>query len=105
MQLTEEFPSRHSVAYGITRLMSCATMIGEPMPDETQSDGVAIDELLASTLAMTDALAKLLIGKGVITDSVSSTLSWVPRKQIIGRAETYALTLYVWPLHSNIRVS
>jgi hypothetical protein len=29
---------------------------------------VTLDELMLSTLAMTDALAKLLIAKGVITD-------------------------------------
>ena len=30
---------------------------------------VSLEELLVSTLAMTDALAKLLIEKGVITDA------------------------------------
>lgn len=30
---------------------------------------VSLEELMVSTLAMTDALAKLLIAKGVITDA------------------------------------
>jgi hypothetical protein len=37
------------------------------MADETDKK-VSLEELMVSTLAMTDALAKLLIGKGVITD-------------------------------------
>jgi hypothetical protein len=39
------------------------------MADENKSDRVTLEELMVSTLAMTDALAKLLIGKGVITDA------------------------------------
>ena len=39
------------------------------MADETKSDRVTLEELMVSTLAMTDALAKLLIAKGVITDA------------------------------------
>ena len=35
------------------------------MPDETKTDRVTLEELMVSTLAMTDALAKLLIAKGV----------------------------------------
>jgi hypothetical protein len=34
---------------------------------------VTLDELMVSTLAMTDALAKLLIAKGVITDEEFKT--------------------------------
>jgi hypothetical protein len=30
---------------------------------------ISLEELIVSTLAMTDALAKLLIGKGIITDA------------------------------------
>jgi len=37
------------------------------MADETRQT-VSLEELMVSTLAMTDALAKLLIAKGVITD-------------------------------------
>ena len=38
------------------------------MADETKSDRVTLEELMVSTLAMTDALAKLMIAKGVITE-------------------------------------
>ena len=39
------------------------------MPDETPEKKISLEELMVSTLAMTDALAKLLIEKGVITDA------------------------------------
>ena len=39
------------------------------MADESQEKKVTLEELLVSTLAMTDALAKLMIAKGVITDA------------------------------------
>jgi len=38
------------------------------MTDETKTDKITVEELMVSTLAMTDALAKLLIAKGIITD-------------------------------------
>ena len=38
------------------------------MADETKTDKVTLEELVVSTLAMTDALAKLLIAKGIITE-------------------------------------
>jgi hypothetical protein len=38
------------------------------MADETPSAKVMLEELVVSTLAMTDAPAKLLIAKGVISD-------------------------------------
>jgi len=38
------------------------------MAKQSQSDRVSLEELMVSTLAMTDALVKLLIAKGVITD-------------------------------------
>ena len=38
------------------------------MPDENPEKKITMEELMVSTLAMTDALAKLLIAKGVITD-------------------------------------
>ena len=38
------------------------------MADETKTDKVTLEELVVSSLSMTDALAKLLIAKGVITD-------------------------------------
>ena len=38
------------------------------MAEELKSGKVTLEELVVSTLAMTDALAKLLIAKGVISD-------------------------------------
>ena len=38
------------------------------MVDESQEKKVTLEELVVSTLAMTDALATLMIAKGVITD-------------------------------------
>ena len=39
------------------------------MADETKSDRVTLEELMVSSLAMTDALAKLLIAEAIITDA------------------------------------
>ena len=39
------------------------------MVDEPKSDRVTLEELMVSTLAMTDAAVKLLIQKGIITDA------------------------------------
>ena len=38
------------------------------MADETKSDKLALEELTVSSLAIADALAKLVIAKGIITD-------------------------------------
>ena len=38
------------------------------MAEEDKSEKISLEQLMVSTLAMTDALAKLLIAKGVITD-------------------------------------
>ena len=38
------------------------------MADESKPKPVSLEELMVSTLAMTDALAKLLIAKGIITE-------------------------------------
>ncbi len=43
------------------------------MAEELKSDKVTLEELIVSTLAMTDALAKLMIAKGVITDAEFKT--------------------------------
>ena len=43
------------------------------MADETKSDKVTLEELVVSTLATSDALAKLLIAKGIITDDEFKT--------------------------------
>jgi hypothetical protein len=39
------------------------------MAEPNKGKPVSLEELMISTLAMTDALAKLLIEKGVITDA------------------------------------
>jgi hypothetical protein len=36
--------------------------------EELDAEKISLEELMVSSLAMTDALAKLLIAKGVITD-------------------------------------
>ena len=43
------------------------------MADETKTDKVTLEELIVSTLAMTDAVTKLLIAKGVFTDQEFKT--------------------------------
>ena len=43
------------------------------MADGTKTDKISMEELMVSTLAMTDALAKLLIAKGIITDEEFKT--------------------------------
>ena len=43
------------------------------MADNTQDKKLTLEELMVSTLAMTDALVKLLIAKGVITDAEFKT--------------------------------
>ena len=43
------------------------------MAEETKTDKVTLEELMVSTLATTDALAKLLIAKGIITDDEFKT--------------------------------
>jgi hypothetical protein len=43
------------------------------MADETKTDKVTLEELIVSALATTDALAKLLIAKGILTDEEFKT--------------------------------
>ena len=43
--------------------------IGVRMAGQSQEKKIPFEELMVSTLAMTDALAKLLIEKGIITDA------------------------------------
>ncbi len=43
-------------------------MTEEPMAAETKKETVTLQELMVSTLAMTDAAIKLLIEKGVFTE-------------------------------------
>jgi hypothetical protein len=61
---------------GANRHRNCATVHktkGETLPEETPEKKLTLEELMVSTLAMTDALAKLLIAKGVITDAEFKT--------------------------------
>jgi hypothetical protein len=53
------------------------------MADETQKQTFSLEELMVSTLAMTDALAKVLIAKGASLLTKSSKLSWGPSERII----------------------
>jgi len=48
-------------------------LIGATITDEIKSDKVTLEELVVSTLATSDALAKLLIAKGIITDDEFKT--------------------------------
>lgn len=50
---------------------------GEPMADEPKEKTVTLQELMVSTLAMTDAAVKLLIEKGVFTDEEFKP-NWAP---------------------------
>ena len=43
------------------------------MADKTNSKKVNLEELIVSSLAITDALAKLLIAKGIITEEEFKT--------------------------------
>ena len=52
------------------------------MADQTNPDKVRLEELMVSTLAMTDALAKLMIAKGIVT-MPSSKHNWALSGQII----------------------
>ena len=50
------------------------------MSEETKSERVTLEELMVSNLAITDALAKLMIAKGVITDAEFKAPNWVRRE-------------------------
>ena len=43
------------------------------MAEENKSEKISLEQLMVSTLATTDALAKLLIAKGIITDDEFKT--------------------------------
>ena len=43
------------------------------MAEETNAKKINLEELIVSSLAMTDALAKLLIAKGIITQAEFKT--------------------------------
>ncbi len=49
------------------------------MAELEQGKPVSLEELMVSTLAMTDALAKLLIEKGVIMDAEFKQSCWRER--------------------------
>ena len=42
---------------------------GAIMAEETKGDRVTLEQLMVSTLAMTDAMIKLLIKKGIFTEA------------------------------------
>jgi len=51
-----------------------ATLLGKPRTgsnhgEETKGDRVTLEQLMVSILAMTDAMIKLLIRKGIFTDA------------------------------------
>ena len=50
------------------------------MADETRTDKLTLEELMVSTLAMTDAVTKLLIAKGVFTDEEFKVVHLTPRE-------------------------
>ena len=56
------------------------------MAEENQTKKVTLEELVVSTLAMCDALSKLTIAKGVITDEEFKT-------QLSGERATYLAVL------------
>ncbi len=62
------------------------------MADQTKSDKVTLEELMVRTLAMTDALAKLMIAKGVITDAEFKNQLGTERGELSRRAKAAALT-------------
>jgi hypothetical protein len=61
------------------------------MADESKKDTVTLQELMVSTLAMTDAAIKLLIQKGVFTDEEFKTQLGTERGELSRRAEAPAL--------------
>ena len=61
-------------------------LIGATITDEIKSDKVTLEELVVSTLATTDALAKLLIAKGINTDDEFKT-------QLSGERASYLAVL------------
>jgi hypothetical protein len=63
------------------------------MADETRTDKVTLEELMVSTLAMTEALAKLPIAKGIITDDEFQAQLSVERAQLSSCAEAVAITV------------
>jgi ketopantoate hydroxymethyltransferase len=67
-------------------------LIGATMADETKTDKVTLEELMVSTVAMTEALAKLLIAKGIITDDEFQAQLSVERR-ISSCAEAVAITV------------
>lgn len=50
---------------------ACDWSIGVMMDEETNANKISLGELMIGTIATTDALAKLMIAKGVITRTSS----------------------------------
>jgi hypothetical protein len=57
-------------------------MTGESMANETQKQSVWLEELPGSTLAMTDALAKLLIAKASLAAKSLKRISALSERTI-----------------------
>lgn len=70
------------------------------MADEIKTE-VTLEELMESTLAMTDALAKLLIAKGIITDAEFKAQLECGAGELSIRAETPSLKITV-PVFTSI---
>ena len=62
------------------------------MADETRTDKVILEELMVSTLAMTDAVTKLLIAKGIITDEEFKTQLSAERGELFGSAQAPSIS-------------
>jgi hypothetical protein len=60
------------------------------MAEEDKSEKISLEQLMVSRLAMTDALAKLLIAKGVITDEEFKAQSTAEGANLYRRGETLA---------------
>jgi hypothetical protein len=67
--------------------------IGATMADETKTDKVTLEERVVSSLAMIDALAKLLIAKGIITRCGTQSPIERGAGELSSRAEPAALTV------------
>jgi hypothetical protein len=61
------------------------------MAEETNAKKISLEELTVSTLAMSDALAKLMIAKGIITDEEFKAQLNAERAELSGCVGAVAL--------------
>jgi len=73
------------------------------MADESKKDTVTLQELMVSTLAMTDAAVKLLIKKGVFTDEEFTTQLGAERANYLAVLKRLHSRAASW--HSNSAIS